>query len=107
MLFELINSTVADVSRKESVDYHAVDNMLERYIETKANFSKIKSLGILGLDEISLKKGYKDLVTLITYRIYNKGHIFGEVKGREKAENNSIFTRNPSKITKHGGRVLL
>jgi transposase len=84
LLFELINSTVADVSRKENVDYHAVDNLLNRYIETKADFSKIKSLGILGLDEISLKKGHQDFVTLITYRIYDKVHILGVVKGREK-----------------------
>jgi hypothetical protein len=40
----------------------------------------------LGLDEISLKKGYKDFVTLITYRIYDKVHILGVVRGREKAE---------------------
>ncbi len=73
LLFELINSTVADVSRKENVDYHTVDNLINRYIESKIDFSKIKALGILGLDEISMKKGYKDFVTLITYRIQDKG----------------------------------
>ena len=35
LLFELINSTVSDVSRKESIDYHAVDNLIDRYIETE------------------------------------------------------------------------
>ena len=44
LLFELVNSTVADVSRKEQVDYHAVDNIVNRYIEQKADFSKIKML---------------------------------------------------------------
>ena len=86
LLFELINSTVADVSRKENVDYHTVDNLIDRYIESTVDFSKIKALGVLGLDEISMKKGYKNFVTLITYRIHDKVHILGVVRGREKAE---------------------
>lgn len=98
LLFELINSTVSDVSRKENVDYHAVDNLLDRYIETKADYSKIKSLGILGLDEISLKKGHKDFVTLITYRIYEKVHIFGVVKGREKSEIVAFLRNIPRRL---------
>ncbi|MCD8542210.1 MAG: ISL3 family transposase, partial [Gammaproteobacteria bacterium] len=60
LLFELVNSTVADVSRKEGIDYHAVEALLNRYIETKVDFSQITALGVLGLDEISLKKGYRD-----------------------------------------------
>jgi hypothetical protein len=38
-------------------------NLVDRYIETKSNFLKIKSLGMLGLDEISLKKVYMDFVS--------------------------------------------
>ncbi len=86
LLFELINSTVADVSRKENIDYHAVDNLIDRYIESEINFSKIKALGVLGLDEISMKKGYRDFVTLMTYRINDQVHILGVVEGREKAD---------------------
>ncbi len=86
LLFELVNSTVSDVSLKENIDYHAVENLIDSYIETEIDFSKIIALGILGIDEISLKKGYRDFVTLITYRINNKVHILGAVGGREKAE---------------------
>lgn len=100
LLFELVNSTVADVSRKEQVDYHAVDNIVNRYIEQKAGFSKIKMLGILGLDEISLKKGHKDFVTLITYRICNKVHIPGVVQGREKAEIVAFLRDIPRRLRK-------
>lgn len=77
LLFELINSTVADVSRKEDVDYHAVDNLIDTYIESEIDFSSIETLGVLGLDEISMKKGYRDFVTLVTYRIGEKVHILG------------------------------
>lgn len=83
LLFELVNSTVADVSRKADVDYHTVDALIDRYIETDIDFSTIKTLGVLGLDEISMKKGYRDFVTLITYRVDDKVNILGVVNGRE------------------------
>ena len=35
LLFELISSTTVDVSRKENVDYHAVDSLITHYIERK------------------------------------------------------------------------
>jgi len=98
LLLELVNSTVADVSRKENVDYHAVDDLIDRYIETKIDYSKIQALGILGLDEISMKKGYKDFVTLITYRINNKVHILGVVKGREKSEIIAFLSGIPRRL---------
>ena len=77
LLFELTNSIVADISRKENLDYHAVDNLIGRYIETEIDFSTIEALGLLGLDEISIKKGYRDFVTLTTYRFADK---VGEVQ---------------------------
>lgn len=95
LLFELINSTVADVSRKESVDYHSVENLIDRYVESTMDFSKIKALGVLGLDEISMKKGYKDFVTLITYRIHDKVHILSVVRGREQAEIIEFLSKIP------------
>ena len=85
LLFELVNSTVADVSRKEDIDYHTVDGLIERYIETDINFSSITALGVLGIDEISLKKGYRDFVTLITYIADEKVNILAVIKGRKKA----------------------
>jgi transposase len=86
LLFELVNSTVADVSRKCNVDYRTVDDLIERYIEKEIDFTTISKLGVLGLDEISMKKGYRDFVTLVTYRIDSKVHILGVVEGREKKE---------------------
>ncbi|WP_232613801.1 hypothetical protein [Photobacterium carnosum] len=82
MLFELVNSTVADVSHKANVDYHTVDSLIARYIETDIDFSTIETLGVLGLDEISMKKGYRDFVTLITYRVDDKANILGVVNYR-------------------------
>ena len=86
MLFELVNSTVADVSRKEGVDYHMVEALVDHYIDTEIDYTTINELGVLGLDEVSLKKGYRDFVTLITYRVNNRVNILGVVEGREKTE---------------------
>ena len=100
LLFELINSTVADVSRKGNIDYHAVYNLIDRYIESDIDFSQITALGILGLDEISMKKGYRDFVTLITYRINNQVHILGVVEGREKADIKVFLRKIPRRLRK-------
>ena len=86
LLFELVNSTMADVSRKAGVDYHVIEDLVTHYVESEVDYSTIKALGVLGMDEISLKKGYRDFVTLLTYRIENKVHLLGIVKGREKAD---------------------
>ena len=98
LLFELINSTVSDVSRKENVDYHTVKNLIDVYIDQEIDYSKIKALGVLGLDEISMKKGYRDFVTLITYRIDDKVHILGVIEGREKAEVESFLKKIPKRL---------
>ncbi|AQS39808.1 transposase family protein [Shewanella psychrophila] len=100
LLFELVNSTVADVSRKADVDYHTVDALINRYIETEIDFSTIKALGVLGLDEISMKKGYRDFVTLITYRIDDKVSILGVVEGREKSNVIQFLRRIPHHLQK-------
>lgn len=98
LLFELINSTVADVSRKENLDYHTVDDLIDRYIEQEVDFSKVDKLGVLGLDEISMKKGYRDFVTLITYRINDKVHILGVVDSRERAKITVFLRKIPEKL---------
>ena len=98
LLFELINSTIADVSRKEQVDYHCIEHLIKTYIETEVDFSSIETLGVMGLDEISLKKGYRDFITLITYRVNDKVSILGVVSGREKAEIKAFLHKIPSRL---------
>jgi transposase len=82
LLFEFMNSTVADVSRKENVDDLAAGHLLNRYMKTKADFSNIRSLGILRLHKIILKNEYKHFVTLRTCRIDSTVHILAAAKGR-------------------------
>jgi transposase len=98
LLFELVNSTVADVSQKEEVDYHAVDNLIASYVEAEIDFSAINQLGVLGLDEISLKKGYRDFVTLITYRCNDEVNVLAVINGREKAKIAGFLQTIPKRL---------
>jgi len=100
LLFELVNSTIADVSQREGVDCHTIHALVDRNVETKVNFSSIECLGILGLDEISLKKGHNDFVTIISYRANEKVHVLGVIKGREKAEILEFLGSIPSRLKK-------
>ena len=100
LLFDLVNSTVADVSRKEGVDYHVVERLIDRYIESEIDFSTIQALGVLGLDEISIKKGYRDFVTLVTYRINDKVHILGVIEGRKQKDVVAFLRNIPRRLRK-------
>jgi len=69
ILLQLVNSTIADVSVKESLGYDAVEGIVERNISTKVNWEQYQKLDVLGIDEIALKKGHQDFVALITARL--------------------------------------
>jgi transposase len=66
MMRSLINSTVSDVSRKERVSAEAVEGILHRKMAQTADWASLKALGVLGVDEIALKKGHRDFVTIVS-----------------------------------------
>jgi transposase len=87
LLLQLINSTVEDVSLKEGISYERVAGVLERRIENQVDWASIERIEILGLDEIALKKGHRDYVTLVTGRMKaGENQILGVLAGHEKAE---------------------
>jgi len=74
ILLQLVNSTVADVSHKEAVSYDEVLGIIDRHLETQVNWVEFAHLGVLGIDEIALKKGHQDYVVLVTARL-NEGQV--------------------------------
>jgi transposase len=68
LLMQLIGSTISDVARKEQTTYDAVLGALDRRIAAEVSWDQIEELGVLGLDEIALKKGHRDFVVLVTTR---------------------------------------
>jgi transposase len=69
VLLQLVNSTIEDVSVKESLGYDAVEGIVERNVRTKVDWEQFRKLDVLGIDEIALKKGHRDYVVLITVRL--------------------------------------
>lgn len=86
ILLQLVNSTIEDVSVKEGLSYESVAGVLERRIDTSVDWTMMGEIEILGLDEIALKKGQGNYVTLVTGR-FRDGEIaiLGVVPGHEKA----------------------
>ena len=87
ILLQLVNSTVEDVSVKEGLAYESMAGALDRRIEASVDWTGIAEIKTLGLDEIALKKGHREYVTLVTGRL-DDGEIMilGVLPGHEKAE---------------------
>jgi transposase len=85
LLVELVNSTVEDVSLRERIAYDQVLGALERRIRAEVDWSQYVELGSLGLDEIALKKGHRDFVTIVTARLADgRLVILGVLEDRQK-----------------------
>lgn len=85
VLFQLVNATLEDVSVKENLPYDKVVGVLERRVQSQVDWSAYSSLGVLGLDEIALKKGQRDFVVIVTARLEDERVvILGVLPNREK-----------------------
>jgi transposase len=81
----LVNSTVQDISIKEDIGYEAIMGIIDRHIERDINWEDVTRLDVIGLDEVSLKKGHRDFVAIITGRIETETVILGVLPNRKKA----------------------
>ncbi len=99
-MLSLVNSTLADMSIRENISDTVIQNIVDRYFTDKVNWRELKQLGILGIDEISLKKGYQDFVTVITSRVDDNNKILAVLKGHEKATVKAFFSEIPKKLRK-------
>jgi transposase len=100
VLLQLINSTISDVSIKEDLGYEAIAGVINRHIEPTVDWRSIKRLEILGIDEISLKKGHQDFVTIITARTGETITILAVLEGRKKETVKDFFISIPSGLRK-------
>jgi transposase len=69
LLCQLVNATVEDVSIKEHLKYDKVLGAMERCIATDTEWFRYTRIGTLGLDEIALKKGHRNYVTIVSARL--------------------------------------
>jgi hypothetical protein len=101
VILSLIGSTVEEVSLKEGLGYEAVMGIMRRHLESKVDWGKLSRLEQLGLDEISLKKGHKDFVTLASARIDGHIELLGVLKDRKKETVKAFLQSIPNNQKDH------
>lgn len=101
VLLNLVNSTVEDVRMKEGLGYEAVMGIIDRHVSQKVDWSQFGELPIIGVDEITLKKGHGDYVAVITARLaHHQNHILAVLKDRQKATVKEFFSSIPKHLRK-------
>lgn len=105
ILMELVNSTIVDVSVKEHLTESSVKGILDRHIANKIDWKSINHVGVIGIDEIALKKGHKDYVTLITCRNDGVVRLLSAINGRKKHEIKAFLKSMPRRLKKTVGAV--
>jgi len=100
VLLQLVNTTVADIAIKENLTVDEVQGILDRYINKEVNWDLIEKIVLLGLDEISRKKGHKDFVTIVTARVDGKIIILAILEDRKKDTVKKFLKTIPKRLRK-------
>lgn len=101
LMLSLVNSTLEDVAIKNNLSADTISRILKQEISQKVNWAEFQRLGLIGVDEIALKKGYKDYLTIITSKQQNnKVRILAVLEGREKETVKEFLKEIPSKLKK-------
>ena len=80
--------------------YESIMGIIDRYIRTEVNWESIRRVDVIGIDEIALKKGHKDFVTIVTMRVGNTTRILAVRKDRKKETVKTFFSRIPTRVRK-------
>lgn len=99
LMLQLINSTVEDVSRKEDIGYDAVDGAIDRCIQDSVNWDEFTELKIIGIDEITKRKGHGNFVAIITTQ-QSDGHValLGVLADRQKETVRQFLESIPQRL---------
>jgi transposase len=89
----LINATVTDAAPKLGVSEETIDGILDRWIERAVDWDAREKLGVIGIDEIMLKRGHRDFVVLVTVPIEEGGVEIVAVLADRKKETVAAFPR--------------
>jgi transposase len=89
----LISSTISDAARKLGVSEETIDGILDRWIEREVDWTAWEWLGVIGIDEIALKRGHRDFVALVTATLEGGGVEILAVLADRKKETVAAFLR--------------
>ena len=101
LILLLVNSTVTDVSRKESVGYGAVEGAIGRCVDASVNWDEIEELETVGIDEVAMKKGHDNYVAIISsQQADGRIVLLGVLKDRKKKTVRNFLESIPEKLRK-------
>ena len=98
IVLSMVHSTVQDTSIKEDIGYEAIMGIIDRSIEREIKWEDVPRFEVIGLDEISLKKGHRDFVAIITGRMETETVILGVLPDRKKATVKTFLSRIPPRV---------
>lgn len=100
ILVSLMGNTIENVCQQERIKPGVVMGIVDRHIQTEVDWKSIEKLGQIGLDEISLKKGHKDFVTIVSAYIDGRVQILAVLKDRLKDTVKDFLKTIPEKLKK-------
>jgi len=75
--------------------------IIERHVSPEVDWSEFEDLEIIGVDEIALKKGHRDFVTIISVHLRNgKNRVLGVLEDRKKETVRKFFRSIPKNLRK-------
>lgn len=99
LLIQCINSTVKDVSSKEQVGYAAIEGIIDQYVSATVDWTAYKTLDILGIDEIAVRKGHRSYIVIITMRKQEGSvHLLAVLPDRTKTTVLTFFQSIPYRL---------
>lgn len=95
----LINSTLVDTARKLSVSEETIEGILDRYVDTRVDWDQYAYLGLIGIDEVALKKGHRDYAAIITMPLEGGGvSVLGVLADRKKETLKAFLGAIPARL---------
>ncbi len=102
----LINSTVSDVVAKTGVSYKTIMSAVSRRIGCEVDWKTFAELYSIGVDDVSMKKGFRDFMTIITARSKTgENRILAVIDGRKKDDVQQFFESIPEHLKKTVNQV--
>ncbi len=98
ILLSSINSTQTDVSRKEGITEEQVSGIMNRYLSKQVDWAQVDTLKVLGIDEISLRKGHQSFIVVISSLVQGKQQLIALIKGRKKANIIDFLENIPERL---------
>lgn len=96
----VINSTIADVAKKERIGYKSVVSAINRQVNKEVDWEQYEKLGILGIDEISNKKGHQEYYTIISSKTADKLSVIAVLTDRKKETVKEFLESIPKHLKK-------